>query len=127
LGTNRLQVQPGTSFVGGDVTLPDTSADQIRRLAAVEDAAAVTRVDVTIRRSELIDSTATNGIIVRAAETQLLEAIGGGVARGRWLDAASDQLPTVVLGATTARRLGIHRVDGRVVDVGGQPFTVIGR
>jgi len=49
------------------------------------------------------------------------------MADGRNLDAATARYPTVVLGATAARRLGITDVGiGAVVDIGGESFAVIG-
>lgn len=127
LGTNRLQVAPGTPLAGGaEVTLPETAGDQIRRLDTVEQAAAVSGVDATVRRSDLIPESTTSGISVRAADLGLLDAIGGTVAAGRWHDAASERLPTVALGAVAAGRLGIHTVDGREVIIGDQRFTVVG-
>jgi putative ABC transport system permease protein len=127
LGTNRLQVAPGTPLAGGEeVTLPETAGDQIRRLDTVEQAAAVSAVDATVRRSDVIPDSTTEGISVRAADRGLLDAVGGTVAAGRWHDAASERLPTVVLGAVAAGRLGIHTVDGREVVIGDQRFTVVG-
>jgi putative ABC transport system permease protein len=127
LGTNRLQVAPGTPLAGGaEVTLPETAGDQIRRLDTVEQAAAVSGVDATVRRSDLIPESTTSGISVRAADLGMLDAVGGSVAAGRWHDAASERLPTVALGAVAAGRLGIHTVDGREVIIGDQRFTVVG-
>jgi putative ABC transport system permease protein len=127
LGTNRLQVAPGTPLAGGEkVTLPETAGDQIRRLDTVEQAAAVSAVDATVRRSDVIPHSTTSGISVRAADLGLLDAVGATVAAGRWHDAASERLPTVVLGAVAAGRLGIHTADGREVVIGDQRFTVVG-
>ena len=50
----------------------------------------------------------TGGIVVVAADTGVLDAISGELAAGRFLDDASSQVPTVVLGADAAERLGIH-------------------
>lgn len=127
LGTNRLQVRPGTSFSGADeVTLPATAGDQIRRLTGVERAAATSAVDATVRRSEVIPEADTSGITAQAAELDLVAAVGATVADGRWHDAASATLPTVVLGAEAAARLGIDAVTGASVVVGDERFTVIG-
>lgn len=126
LGTNRLQVSPGQSFAGGDVTLPETSGDQIRRLDGVDQAAAVSVVDATVRRSSIIPEADTNGITTRAVDPSLPDVIGATVAEGRWHGAATEVLPTVVLGSATAERLGIDHADGRTVIIGDEPFTVIG-
>lgn len=62
-----------------------------------------------------------------AARPDLLDAVSGEVAAGRWLDDALADFPTVVLGATTAERLGISRTDGSVaVWLGQRWFTVVG-
>ncbi len=126
LGTNRLQVEPGQSFTGGTVTLPDSSAARIRRLDAIQQASAVTKVDATVRRSDVIPEAETGGISALAAEVDLLDAVGASVATGRWLDGAAAQLPTVVLGATAAERLGVEAADGREVQIGSERFAVIG-
>jgi putative ABC transport system permease protein len=47
------------------------------------------------------------------------------MAAGKFLDAATDRYPTVVLGSVAAERLGIDRVGGRVW-IDDQWFTVIG-
>ena len=62
-----------------------------------------------------------------AADPSVLEVVSAELADGRFLDAASSRLPTVVLGADAARRLGIDHVgDGVRVWLGGQWFAVIG-
>lgn len=126
LGTNRLRVEPGDSFVGGDVTLPDTAARQIRRVPGVDRAAAVSPVDATMRRSEAIPEFETNGITTFAADVELLDVVGATVDSGRWLSAATERLPAVVLGSLTAERLGIGAADGRAVLIGDELFTVVG-
>ena len=60
-----------------------------------------------MRRTDLIDEAVTGGIFVAAADLEVLDAISGELADGRFLDEASAQLPTVVLGADAAARLGI--------------------
>ena len=126
LGTNRLEVAPGQAFTGGESTLPETAAAQVRRLASVGQAAAITGVDATVRRSDAIPVSDTGGITPRAAELGLRDAIGATLADGRWLDAASERLPMVVLGSVAAERLGIHEEDGRAVLIGDEWFTVAG-
>jgi len=127
LGTNHLRVEPGQSFVGtGEVELPERAADMIRRIGPVLHASGVTNVDATVRRSDAIPASRTGGIGARAVDLDFLDAVGATVRSGRWLDAASERLPTVVLGATAAERLGIAAVDGRAVYLDGEWFTVIG-
>ncbi len=126
LGTNRLEVAPGQSLVGENVTLPPTAAARIRRLPAVTGAAAASRVEAVVRRNPLVPRTNTSGISVNATDLQLLDTVGATVASGRWLDPATARLPAVVLGSTAARRLGIGSPAGRQVLIDDQPFTVIG-
>jgi putative ABC transport system permease protein len=127
LGTNLLTVSPGQTFLGDDAALPDEAPAMIRRIAPVQAATSTTRVDATVRKSDRIRPTETNGISVWAAETSLIDALGGTLHLGRFLDRATEQLPTVVLGAVTAQRLGIVDLDtSQSVYIGGHWFTVIG-
>ncbi|HET7828409.1 MAG TPA: ABC transporter permease [Candidatus Limnocylindrales bacterium] len=127
LGTNMLTVSPGQSFLGDDVSLPDDAVAMIRRIRPVEAASAVTVLDASVRRSDLIPAAETGGLAVMAADTDLLDTLGGTVRVGRFLDAALAEYPTVVLGSVTAERLGIHDLDAAVqVFIGGRWFTVVG-
>jgi putative ABC transport system permease protein len=127
LGTNLLTVTPGQTFGGDEATLPDDAAAMIRRIGPIDAVSAVAGTGATVRRTDYISKSATGGIAVVAAETSLLDTLGGTVARGRFLDAATEQYPTVVLGSVAARRLGIVDLDAPVqVWLGGQWFTVIG-
>jgi putative ABC transport system permease protein len=57
----------------------------------------------------------------------LLETLAGSLADGKFLDAATSDYPTAVLGSVAAERLGIRAVTGtQQVWLGGQWFTVIG-
>jgi putative ABC transport system permease protein len=126
LGTNLLQVAPGQTFLGEDADLPDTAGAMIRRADGVQaTASAKTIADVTVRRNHLIDPAQTGGIAVVAADPTLPTTVGGSLARGRFLDAATGRYPTVVLGAEAAQRLGIDRPGVRVW-LGERWFTVIG-
>jgi len=127
LGTNRLQVQAGRSFLGEDSTLPADATTMINRIGPVTAASGLTGVDATVRRTDAISETETNGITVLATEPNLLETVGGTVAKGRFLDEATGRLPAVVLGAKAAERLGITSLEGGpMVDVGGTWFSVVG-
>jgi putative ABC transport system permease protein len=69
----------------------------------------------------------TNGLGVDAVDPDLLSTLEGHMARGRFLDDATAEVPTVVLGAVAAERLGIVDLDGRpVVWIDGEWFTVVG-
>jgi putative ABC transport system permease protein len=129
LGTNLLTVEPGEEFLSGAPSkLPAESVDMVARIGPVTSGSAVGAVDdAFVYRSDRIDELRTNGITTFAARPDLLGAVGGEVASGRWLDDALADFPTVVLGATTAERLGISQTDGSVaVWLGERWFTVVG-
>lgn len=127
LGTNLLRVTPGQTLLGGEQsTLPRWASGAIGRLTGVERVAAVRTVDgATVRRTDRIPEEETGGLSVVASDTGLLRTLGGGMRRGRFLDAATANRATVVLGAVAARRLGIDRV-GVQVYIGGRWWTVVG-
>jgi putative ABC transport system permease protein len=127
LGTNLLTVSPGQTLFGDDASLPKESVGMIGRIGPVESVSATGTVSASVRRSDLIPAQQTGGIAVRAARTDLLGVLGGGVRSGRFLDAATEQYPAVVLGSVAAERLGFDRADPSVlVLVGDQWFTVVG-
>ena len=64
-----------------------------------------------MRRNQLIDEAVTGGIRVAAADLGTLAATSADLAGGRFLDAATETLPTVVLGDDAASRLGISPDD----------------
>ena len=122
-----LRVAPGQTRFGESTTLPESARDTAERIGPVTEAAGISGVSTTVRRTDLIDEAVTGGIFVAAADLEVLDAISGELADGRFLDDASAQLPTVVLGADAAARLGITDADAGVrVWLGGQWFAVIG-
>lgn len=127
LGTNLLTVEPGQTLRGATATLPADSVDMVARIGPVDTVTAVGAVDANVYRSDQIDESLTNAITALAVRTDLLDTVGGEVDAGRWLDDALSAFPTVVVGATTAERLGVSQSDGSVaVWLGGQWFTVVG-
>ncbi|MCW2991437.1 MAG: hypothetical protein JWM73_2031 [Solirubrobacterales bacterium] len=125
LGTNLLAVSPGQSFFGEDATLPASARRHLTLLGEVRRAASVTAITGSVRRTDAIAADETNGIALQAASQGLLATLGATVRAGRWLDAATGRYPAIVLGAVTARRLGIDRPGLRVF-AAGRWFTVIG-
>jgi putative ABC transport system permease protein len=125
LGTNLLTVAPGQTFLGEDAELPETAASMIGRVGSVERAASVKTLDETVRRTDFIDEAVTGGIAVAAADPGVRRVLGVPLRAGRFLDDATARYPTVVLGSTAARRLGISR-PGVNVWLGDHWFTVIG-
>ena len=127
LGTNMLTVSPGQSFLGEDTKLPDDAVAMIRRIRPVQAASAATTLQATVRRTDLVDPGETGGLTVAAVDRTLLETLDGSMKLGRFLDAATERFPTVVLGAKAAERLGIGDLDESVqVFIAGRWFTVIG-
>jgi putative ABC transport system permease protein len=127
LGTDMLRVAPGRSAFGESTTLPETARATADRIGPVTASAGFTSVSATVRRNDLIDEDVTGGIRVAAADLGVLDAVSGELTDGRFLDGASSQLPTVVLGADAAERLGITDVDDGVrVWLGDEWFVVIG-
>jgi putative ABC transport system permease protein len=125
LGTNLLRVTAGQTLFGDTAELAPESRAMIDRVGPVEAASGVASVDATVRRTDHIDEGRTSGINVTAADLDLLETLRADMALGDWLDAASATMPTVVLGDTAARRLGIGTTGVRVW-IGDRWFTVIG-
>ncbi|HWX75653.1 MAG TPA: ABC transporter permease [Solirubrobacteraceae bacterium] len=131
LGTNLLTVLPGQTFLGQAAQLPESADRAVRGLASVRDAAAVTAISsASVRRSPYIEAAETGGITVEAADLGLLATLGGKTAQGRFLNAANQDYPIVVLGAVAARRLGVDAlsISRRPVQVwlGNTWFTVGG-
>jgi putative ABC transport system permease protein len=129
LGTDLLTVEPGQQLLDGETAeLPADSVEMVARISPVTSVSALGEVqDVFVYRNDRIDEALTNGITTFAARPDLLDTVSGDIASGRWLDDALAAYPTVVLGATTAERLGVAQTDGRVaVRLGDQWFTVVG-
>jgi putative ABC transport system permease protein len=127
LGTNMLTVSPGQSFLGQDTALPGDAIGMIRRIRPVQGASAATVLKTTVRRTDLISHNETNGLSVEAVDRSLLGTLGGTLRVGRFLDAALERYPVVVLGSVAAQRLGITDLDAPVrVWIAGRWFTVVG-
>lgn len=110
LGTNLLVVQAGQGIGIGSAELPDEAPAMVGRIGPVEEVSVVGPVDAKVYRTDLIPSTQTGGITVRAADTNLVGALSGHLSSGRFLDDATSRYPAAVLGAVAAERLGIRTV-----------------
>jgi putative ABC transport system permease protein len=131
LGTNLLTVTPGQTFFGGEAELPATAVRAVRGLSSVRSASAVTVVpSASVRRSSFIEAAETSGIVLDAAEPTLLATLGGRVLSGRFLDAANERYPLVVLGAVAAQRLGVSSLTATghpvLLYIGSNWFAVAG-
>ncbi len=125
LGTNLLTVSAGRTIFGAEARLPTGALGMVKRIGPVRTASATGSVEATVRRTNHIPKAVTGGIAVQAATTELLTTLEGEVAKGAWLNAATERRPTVVLGSKAAERLGITRI-GVQVWLGNRWFTVIG-
>jgi putative ABC transport system permease protein len=128
LGTNLLSAGPGTSMFGEASTMPPESIAMIDRIPEVEVVSAIgVLADARVYRSNRIPESQSGGLAVYAARLNLLETVSARIATGSWLNAATAQYPTVVLGARAATRLGIGPgLIGQPVWLGGRWFTVVG-
>jgi putative ABC transport system permease protein len=128
LGTNLLTVTNGQTLGGATAELPSAAPGMIARLPGVigvQDIGSV--VTASAYKSPLIPSIETNGLSVDAATLGLPAVAGASLAQGRYLDAATAREPVAVLGAQTARLLGIDRIlPGMRIWLGGRWFYVAG-
>ena len=128
LGTDLLTVQPGTNFA--DVTqneLPRRAPAMIGWIPPVRHVTETVDTTATVRRTDKVPPFQTGGITVLGAATDLPRALDAHIAHGAWLNAATANYPTVVLGAGAAQTLGIEHVNpATAVWIGQRWFTVIG-
>jgi putative ABC transport system permease protein len=128
LGTNLLTVTNGQTLTGATAELPAAAPGMIARLPGVTSVQDTGTVGgVSAYKSPLIPPIQTNALSVDAATPGLPAAAGTSLAQGRFLNAATARQPVAVLGATTARLLGIDRIrPGMRIWAGGQWFYVTG-
>jgi putative ABC transport system permease protein len=80
-----------------------------------------------VYRSSLVPADDTLGISLAATDANLPPTLDATLAHGTFLNAATAHFPAVVLGAETARLLGIHDLANPTqVWIGGHGFTVVG-
>ncbi|PPF10758.1 ABC transporter permease [Rathayibacter rathayi] len=125
LGTNLLTATSAASVMSAPVPLAPNAVERVLRIDGVESAASVAVLPVSAYRNRLVDLGNTNGLAVGVADQRLLSVTESPLASGRWFDAASSELPTVVLGASAANALGIEE-PGVMIHVGEADLTVIG-
>jgi len=127
LGTNLVTVQAGTGIGLGSGELPETADEMVARIGPVETTAAISEVDANVYRTDFIAAGQTGGVTVQAVGLELLDVLAGEVADGQWLNEATAEYPTAVLGSVAADRLGVNEVTGtQQVWLGEQWFTVVG-
>ncbi|MFJ7336370.1 ABC transporter permease [Streptomyces sp. NPDC101110] len=125
LGTNLLTAEAVKDINGQEVKFPENAVAMVERIGPVRHATATAEVDARIRRSDVVPGERTAGVTTQAARIDLLSALGGEVDQGVWLDRASERLPTAVLGAVAADRLGITGV-GETIMMNDTRTVVIG-
>jgi putative ABC transport system permease protein len=100
----------------------------VRNIGPVNEVSALGELsDSKVYRNSRIPEAETGGISVYAVRNNLKSLTGAKLRAGTWLNAATARYPAVVLGASTADRLGIGTVDADTrVLIDGEWFTVIG-
>jgi putative ABC transport system permease protein len=127
LGTNLLTVTNGQNLLGQTAELPESAPAMIARIGPVYAVADTGATGADAYRSPLIPAIDTNALSVQAATLHLPPVAGTSLARGVYLNAATEREPVAVLGAQAAQYLGIDRVfSGERIWVGGQWFYVAG-
>jgi putative ABC transport system permease protein len=125
---NLLTVSAGQTVDGTPAPLPLTAEPMIGHIPPVESVTAVGYLPgATVRRTAAVPAVDTGGISVLAAQSGLLATLGGTVAHGTFLNAATERYPATVLGAVAARTLGIESVwPDTQVYLSGHYFAVVG-
>ncbi|TLW95354.1 ABC transporter permease [Saccharomonospora piscinae] len=125
LGTNLLTATAGRDLLGEETTLPADAVARVGMVDGVESASSTAALEAPVYRSPLSDPDARGGITAMAAHPALLDVVSGTLRSGDWLNAATSTYPTVVLGHSTAERLGVA-TPGTRIWLGGRFFTVVG-
>jgi putative ABC transport system permease protein len=128
LGTNLLTVADGQNASGIERPLPPTAAGGVGSTMGVQASAPTAEItDVRVRRTDLVASTGTAGLSVRAADAALLSTLDAHLTHGAFFTELTSRYPVAVLGHTAAERLGIPDLSGtpRVL-LGSHWYTVIG-
>ncbi|MFF1277542.1 ABC transporter permease [Streptomyces marokkonensis] len=132
LGTDRLQaVADGKAGENAaPVSFPAESVVMVDRIGPVKAVTAVANAHVKVRRSDRLGPLDESGLTVLAARPDLLRVVNGKVRSGQFLTKATERLPTVVLGASSAARLGFPEVrpgePPQLVLIGDRWFSVAG-
>ncbi|MCX4731005.1 ABC transporter permease [Streptomyces sp. NBC_01363] len=125
LGTNLLTAEAGKDAMGQEIKLPKNAVAMVERVGPVQHATATADIDARIRRSDVVPEERTAGVTAQAVRTDLLSALGGEVDKGAWLNPAGERLPTTVLGAVAAERLGVTRT-GETIMMNDTRVAVVG-
>jgi len=131
LGTDMLRAGvAATSDDTANPAFPVESTSMVARIGPVRSVAAVANLHLPVSRSDRTEAGDGAGLTSLAATPNLLALLRGHLSSGRYLDATSSRLPMTVLGAQTASRLGIARVNPgerpAQILIGRQWYTVVG-
>jgi putative ABC transport system permease protein len=127
LGTNFIQVRAAQGVGVSASELPEQSKVMVSRIGGVQSVAAVFDLEAGVYRNDLVPSTRSGGISVKAADRDLLRTLHGTLAFGRFLDTEGSREAVTVLGSVAAQRLGIRDLSARPrVWLGERWFRVIG-
>ena len=127
MGANLAIITPGSGPGDTPVQLPQSAPETVSRVDGVA-AIGVFETppeNLAVYRTDLIPAGETNGIGVQVARPDVLSAIEGNLASGRWFDDATRRLPVTVLGNVAAQRLGIDEPGG-LVWIGDRWYGVLG-
>lgn len=127
MGANLAIITPGQGPGDAPVPLPPSAPETVSRVDGVAAIGVFETppANLAVYRTDLIPSGETNGIGVQVARPDVLPAIEGSLAAGKWFDNATRRLPVTVLGSVAAERLGIDR-PGDFVWIGDQWYGVLG-
>ena len=128
LGTNLLTVANGQTVGGQVAELPAAAPAMIARMTDVQQVTRTAQLaDVSLYRSARVPAYNTQGLAVRAADTQLLATLSGTMNAGWFLNRASAHAEVTVLGHDAAHALGISaaQLPARVW-ISGYYYDVVG-
>jgi putative ABC transport system permease protein len=125
---NLITVQPANTALGQPTELPTTAEGMASRIAPVTRVTEIASIQNTyVYRSSLVPADDTLGISLAATDANLPATLDATLAHGTFLNPATAHFPAVVLGAETARLLGINDLANPTqVWIGGHDFTVVG-
>ncbi|WP_341718108.1 ABC transporter permease [Micromonospora sp. FIMYZ51] len=129
LGTNTLQAMAAPDR-DPPTRLPASAVGMVKRIGPVTAVSAVGNTHTVVRRNDRVDPANGSGLTVLASHLDLLPTINARIRAGSWLNPATANFPTVVLGSVAAARLGIADLPAGQpppqVIIADRRFTVIG-
>ncbi|MER8010894.1 ABC transporter permease [Streptomyces sp. NPDC094149] len=125
LGSNLLTVAPGNGLDNKPIPLPPEAEKMLSRIGPAEQVTAITLTQAKVYRTPYMPQDRDGGLQVVGARRNLLSALRGELESGRWLDASSERLPTVVLGHEAAAAIGLS-TPGTRVWIGDHWYAVLG-